>query len=43
MSVAITIQPAEVRQKALAVLLVCSELRDDESIEITLFPVAPVD
>jgi hypothetical protein len=43
MSVAITIQPAEVRQKALAVLLVCSELEGDEFIEIALFPVAPVD
>jgi hypothetical protein len=43
MSVAITIQPAEVRQKALAVLLVGSELEGDEFIEITLFPIAPVD
>jgi hypothetical protein len=43
MRVAITIQPAEVRQKALAVLLVSVALVADESIRITLFCIALVD
>jgi hypothetical protein len=42
MRVAITIQPAEVRQNALAVLLVSAALVVDESIQITLFRIAPV-